>query len=341
MVLVSFFCFIHIGSAQCDSTAQVLTTSDTFYAVEDESTLDSSIFIPPNELAAYFAFDYQQDSSRFQYRIGEFTKNLQWVYLKNWCLDKVYNFDEEGDSARWDYSNAELSAISRTRTFPVIAGDTLSFFREFYWLDNTNGGIINAGKLVSDDELSMSVELVQESNGARIMLIDTVHVSSTTESKKPCIVAWKPVMARIGFLVPSSVSETTNVFLRANVFSNGPSGSSFLRSDMLRYRMSKQHLESLGWQNFSSSVVAENDCSASCYFSVTALSSPRRLYIDVDNNQSSINKIMTYDIYGNLTNTTTLPTSEPFFLYPSSGGLYISVGMDNESIVCSRVMFIP
>ncbi|MBI2794195.1 MAG: hypothetical protein HYX66_06040 [Ignavibacteria bacterium] len=327
--------------AQCDSNGQVLSATDTFYAVKDDFTLDSSIFIPPNELAAYFAFDYQQDSSRFQYRVGEFTKNSQWVYLNNWCLDKVYNFDEKGDSAVWDYSNAALSAISQTRTISVIASDTLSFFREFYWLDNTNGGIINASKLVSDDEISMSVDLVRESDGTRILLIDTIHVSSTTTSKKPCITAWKPVMARIGFLVPSSVSEATNVFVRANVYSSGPSGSSFMRSDMLQYRMSKQSLESSGWQNFSTSVVSENECSTTCYFSLTPLSGPRRISIDVDNGQSSLNKIITYDLYGDLINMTTLPSSDPFILYLSTGGLYISVGMYNESTVCSRVTFIP
>jgi len=305
LFILSCVAAVHM-QAQCDSSAQIV--NDTLYAVDNGSMLDSSIFVPPNELASYYSFDHQQDSIRFLYIVGEFAKNSQWVYLNHWCLDKVYNFDVVADSAKWEYSNAALSAISRTKTIPVIAGDTLSFFREFYWLDKTNGGIINASKLVSDDAISMSVELIDEISGERIMLIDTVHISTTTQSKKPCIYAWKPAMARIGFLVPNSVTETTSVFLRANVFSGGSSGSSFMRSDMMQVQLSKQQLESSGWQNFSNSVVSENDCTASCYFSMSALSSPRRIEINVDNGQTAINKIMTYDFYGNLFNTTTLPS---------------------------------
>lgn len=310
LVVAASYC-----AAQCDSSAQVMVEGDVFYAVDSGTVVDSTNAIAASDIAPYFVFDFQQDSSRLVYWVGEFTKNSHWMYLNNWCLDKTYNYDAAADSARWDYSNAALSAISTTKAIPVIAGDTISFYRDFYWLDNTANGAVNAAKLVSSDEISASVELVHASDGSRILLVDTVHIAPTTSNGKPCITSWKPIMARIALLVPTTVSDTTVVYLRQNVYSNGSSGSLFMRSDALQYRRSKQHLESPYWLDYASQVSNSNNCEQVCYFSASGVTNPRRLLIDINNGQTSINKVSVFDINGNMVHTVMLPASEPYTTY--------------------------
>lgn len=336
LVVGSSYC-----TAQCDSSAQVMVEGDVFYAVDSGTVVDSANTIAASEIAPYFVFDFQQDSSRLIYWVGEFTKNSRWLYLNNWCLDKMYNYDAAADSARWDYSNAALSAISTTKAIPVTAGDTISFYRDFYWLDNTANGTVNATKLVSADEISTSVELVRASNGSRILLVDTVHITPTTSNAKPCITSWKPIMARIAFLVPTTVTDTTTVYLRQNVYSNGSSGSLFMRSDALQYRRSKQHLESPYWLDYASQVTYNNNCEQVCYFSVSGLTNPRRLLIDINNGQTTVDKVSVFDINGNMVHTVSIPTSEPYNTYVATGGIYVVVGYNSGNVVCSRIAQVP
>lgn len=344
MKVVIVVCMLLVSvraAAQCDSLAQVMASTDTLYAVDSVGRVDSTIKVAPNELAPYYYFDFQQDSSRVFYRVGEFVLNSRWLYLDHWCLDKVYNFDEQADTAKWEFTNAELSALSRTKTFPAVAGDTVSFYREYYWLDHTNNSTVNAAKLVSDHELSMSVELRLASNDARITLLDSIHINTTTQNGKPCIVSWKPIMARVRYLVPATVTDTTLLYIQANVYASGSAPSTFLRADAHEYCLSPLHLDNSYWQSYANSVASENSCSASCDFSATAYSTPRRIVVTIEQGQTSFTDLAVYDLYGNLVTTASAPLSSPTTLSVQNPGLYIVVALENGSVVCSEIVLVP
>lgn len=322
---------------QCDSLHQVQMERDTFYSVIDDSTVDYGNVVYGNVIVPYYNFDYQQDSCRTKFRIGEFALNSNWIHLY-WCDQKVYNFDEQGDSARWDYTNAQLSAISRTRTFSVSSGDTLGFFREMFWFDNATNSY-NPSRIDSDDELYFSVELVNASNGARVMLLDTLSLASSSGTT-PCIFMWRPVVARIGFIVPGSVG-TINAYIRVNVSSNGVSGSRFMRYDDMTIVKSSEHLSDADWKTYVANVASANNCSQSCTYSPSGFASPKRIQVAVNGGQTAVDQIDVIDLSGNLMNSTALPTSSPYSVSIVQTGLYIVVGYKNGSFVCSKLVYVP
>jgi len=327
------------GYSQCDSVDQVRASDDTLFARDTDSTFDANYFILPNETAPYHGFDLQKDSIRFKYRIGEFALNSKWVYLNNWCREKSFNYDDEGDTARWDYTNSQLSDISRTKTFTVVGGDTLSFYREYFWLDHTTN-TYNPAKFVSNDNVYVSVDLINAANGNRIALLDTIKISSTTTSKRPCVFGWKPAIARIAFKVPNSV-DTVNAYMKVHVATSGEEGAVFMRYDMLRAGFSKSHLEDAGWQNYAKNVSENNDCTQSCQFSATPKTSPRRLEINVNSGQSQVDCVKIVDVYGNVINSTNLPNSNPYDVSISLAGVYIAAGYKDDSVACTSLVYVP
>lgn len=338
IITLSILCCCAIcAHAQCDSLNQVQLRLDTMYATNEDGTMDRNNIVLSNELAPYFSFDYQQDSCRIKFRIGEFSWNHNWIHLQ-WCDGKVYNFDPVGDSARWDYTNAQLSAISRTRTFQIQSGDTVGFFRELFWFDNATNSY-NPNRIRSDDDLFFSVELVNAANGARVMLLDTLSLRSS-DGTNPCLYMWRPVVARVGHIVPGSVG-TIDAYIRVNLANTGSSGSRFMRYDNMRLALSPTHLTESGWNSYVAHVASANNCTQSCTFTVSALSSPRRIQVAISGGQTAVDRIDVVDINGNVLSTTPLPTTSPYTAGIPSTGLYVVPGYKNGSVVCTQLIFIP
>lgn len=321
--------------AQCDSLGQVHAVDDTLYAMTSDTTVDRSQFVLANEIAPYFYFDLQKDSARLTFAIGEVVHNSHWVYLDHWCKGKSYNYDEAGDSARWDYTNAQLSAISVTKPFTIHAGDTIGFFREYFWKDHISNQF-SPSHYVSSDRVILTVELIDAGSGQRIALLDSTWIDSTTSNRKPCIKAWKPVMARIGYVVPAS-QQNVNVRLRANVATSGFENATFMRYDITRFQQSKRHLEDAGWKTYTQAVVDNTSCQESCVFTASGLSNPRRIHVDIDNGQQQVDCIKIVDLGGNVVNTTMLPAAAPYAIAVQNAGVYIVVGYSGNSPVCTRL----
>lgn len=325
------------GNAQCDSLRQVQMSADTMFAVNQDGTLDTSNFVLSNELTPYYYYEYQQDSTTVTLRIGEFSWNSNWLHLE-WCDQKQYNFDVQGDTARWDYTNAQLSAISRTRTFAVHPGDTLGFYREMFWYDKTTSSF-SANHFVSDDDLAYSVELVDAGNGDRVMLLDSIRLQSTSTAT-PCLYLQRPAIARIGHVVPASTGSL-NGYIRVNVFSSNTSNNAFIRMDDLALALSKSHLVDAGWKQYAQNVEAANNCHQTCTFTVSSQTSPKQIHINVSSGQTAVDRIDVVDINGNLIQSTSLPTTSPFTVSLGSSGIYIVPGYKNGGVVCTQLVSVP
>lgn len=335
VALFAVLVFTNTTFAQCDSLGQVHAIDDTLYAMTSDTTVDRSQFVLANEIAPYFYFDLQKDSVRLTFAIGEIVHNSHWVYLDHWCKGKSYNYDEAGDSARWDYTNAQLSAISVTKPFTIHAADTIGFFREYFWKDHVTNQF-SPNHYVSNDRVMLSVELVDAASGERIALLDTTWIDTTASSRQPCIKAWKPVMARIGYVVPSS-QATTSAYIRANVATSGAENATFMRYDITRVQQSKRHLEDAGWKAYAQSVVDNTSCQEACVFTATGLSNPRRVQVDIDNGQQQVDCIKIVDIGGNVVNTTMLPATEPYSIAVQNSGVFVVVGYSGTNPVCTRL----
>ena len=330
-----FLVLIAIPSySQCDSLRQVQMKIDTMFAVKQDGTLDKTNYVLSNELTPYYYYEYQQDSATVTYRIGEFSWNNNWLHLE-WCDQKSYNFDVQGDSARWDYTNAQLSAISRTHTFSVGGGDTLGFYREMFWYDKTTSSF-NANHYSSADDLAFSVELVDANNGQRVMLLDSMSLQSSGSST-PCMYVLRPVIARIGHVVPSNVSSFDG-YVRVNLYSSNSTDNAFIRTDDLTLALSKSHLDDAGWKQYASNVAAANNCNQSCSFGVSSQSSPRQIQVTVNTGQTAVDRIDVVDINGNLVQSTSLPTTSPFTVSLGSSGIYIVPGYKNGAVVCTQLV---
>lgn len=337
IVAVALFFMASSAFAQCDSLRQVQMHIDTFYAMASDGTVDTTLMVLSNELVPYYSFDFQEDSARFHLHIGEFALNRNWCAL-NWCDGKYYNYDDVNGSARCDYTNAQLSDISRTRTFRVVGGDTLSFFREFYWYDSTTQ-FYNPAKLVSTDEIYGSVELVAAGSNTRIALLDTFSLRSSG-SATPCLYLWRPVVARVEYLVPSYV-DSTDAFMRINLHSAGPSGSRFMRYDNMSMALSKTHLAESDWNTYAASVANANNCNQSCTFSVATHTSPREVEISVVPAQTAVDQIKVVDINGNIINATSLPVGLAYTVPIPQAGIYIVAGYKSGSVVCTTLVYAP
>ncbi|MCO6465557.1 MAG: T9SS type A sorting domain-containing protein [Bradyrhizobiaceae bacterium] len=263
--------------------------------------------------------------------------NSRWVYLETWCHDKQYNFDVQGDSARWDYTNAELSNISRTKTFALAPSDTVSFYREYFWLDKTTNSY-NTSKFVSSNSISVVVELVNAENGLRLTLLDSMHIASTG-SNQPCVVSWKPAIARIARQA-TSIEDTVSAYMQVRVATGGSNAGTFMRYDMLRTSFSKTHLADAGWQDYARNVAEDNNCSQSCTFLAEPLANPRGIQVSIAPGQTAVDALTIFDINGNVLNTTTLPTSSPYTVSVTSSGVYVVVGFKAGSPICTVVTYV-
>lgn len=324
--------------AQCDSSAQVFSTTDTLYAMTSDTTVDMSMKIAPNEIVPYFSYYLQEDSVNLRIWVGEFALNRNWVYLSPWCSEKTWNFDESGDTATWEYSNFDISTASTSKPFTLHGGDTVSFYRDFFWKDlSTN--TFRTDKYVNDDNVYFSVELINSSNNTRIALLDTFKLSSSTSSKKPCFYSWKPVVSRVASKLPTSIGTVTAHF-RVNVATGGSSNQLFMRYDRLENLLSQIRLQDSDWKTYSSGIAANNDCTQSCDFTSSSTSSPRKITVSVSSGQTTMNNVKIIDVYGNVLNVTNLPVSSPYDISLSSSGLYIVAGCMSGSIVCTKLILV-
>lgn len=330
--------------AQCDSNAQVQTS--TYYAVVD-GEVDSTISIPPNEIVPYYYFDSRQRESTIRYRIGEFVHGRNWVYLANWCEDAVHKLAPLGADT---FTDAKVDGLleSRTKSFVVRAGDTISFYREFFWLNNTSNRV-DPSSLVLDNNVGYTVELIHDvAQSKPFVVLDSIEFQSSSSSS-PCISSWYPAMQRVLYVIPHNVTEPMPVFFNVRVHSNilsendplnQPYGSSLLRSDKLQVLLSKLHLEDPYWKEYAQQVSKNTRCDSKCQPHVNIRCSNNIIQLQVSG-ESAVKAVQVYNIRGELQVSSTWSMSTEKLIPMARKGVYVVVVVDvggNE--MCSQVVVV-
>ncbi|MBN9400361.1 MAG: T9SS type A sorting domain-containing protein ['Candidatus Kapabacteria' thiocyanatum] len=316
--------------AQCDSLEQ-LFVADQSLRVETAAGIQG-----PGSFVPSFDFEHQTDSTRFFLEMSEFRKNSRWVFLDNWCMEKTWNYSQYLDTDTAEVTNAVLSTLSRTKAIPVSVGDTLSVFRRISWMERS---VDRYGfkKLVNPDAISMWVEVVNASTGARIELLDSTHFSSTTASKKPCFQTQHPLFSRLVYIVPAGF-PTTDVFIRVNVASAGSVNKRWTRWDNVVQAASNIILNYEGTRAYCDTVEQANDCSpttASCTFTASTHSSPRRIRATL----AASSPITAFDVYsstGQLIQSASVVSGTTSYDMNVDAGLYYVVARVGSSVHCTR-----
>jgi hypothetical protein len=339
MVVLVFLMFAVEMKSQCDSLIQVMT-SGSGYSIGTMNQQGNPITISADVFCAQFVFGYEADSSYTRWAFSEFLLNRKKLFLSNWCMNRAINYDAENDQAVADWTEEEMRERSTTRIFPVQGNDTIQFYRTLNWVDRLTSSL-SFNRYVNSNGLAFSVELINTIDRSRIVLLDTFRIEPTTSSKKPCIYSWYPMASRVRTVVPIS-QDSTDAFIRINVWTSGTSPEPFVRGDVYGGMMSSSDLASIGWRNYRDSVEANIECnnSTSCDLTVSALSGPSRLSIGYVSS-ASLTQVMACNIYGDVVWSSFLPMGLNPTNVSTVSGLYIVLGLINGQVVCTKKIFLP
>lgn len=129
------------------------------------------------------------------------------------------------------HAPAELLTFnSRTEYFPVVTGDTVSFYRSFDWVDPSNS-FQDTSNYYSLDTLDMVVHLVRVSDGTPIQL-DSLSVLPQVPAGVPIIYGERPIMALVRYAVPSEF-DGDSVFIGVTVRARGQGAYHWMRRDLI------------------------------------------------------------------------------------------------------------
>lgn len=317
-------------TAQCDSLEQ-LFVADRSFRVETAAGVQA-----PGSWVPSFDFEHQTDSTRFYLWMSEFRMNSRWIMLDNWCMEKVWNWSDYLDTDTAEVTNAMLSALSRTKTIPISAGDTLSVFRRISWIDRS---IDKYGfkKLINPDAISMWVELVNASTGVRIELLDSTHFSSTTVGGRPCFQTQHPLYSRLVYIAPPGL-PTTDVFIRVNVSSAGSVNKRWTRWDNVVQAASNILLDYEGIRAYCDTVESANDCSpttTSCTFTASTHNSPRRIRATL----ADSSPVTAFDVYsstGQFIQSAAVVSGTASYDVNVDAGLYYVIARVGSGVHCTR-----
>lgn len=323
-------------TCHCDSTIQYsyLPSAAYFPFVDTLKSLPS--YRDASRLSSSFKFEYQNDSTRLRMIFTEFLKSAKWTYLSNWCYERRMNWDCVADSATTDYTNAQISAMSRTKYLHVVAGDVLGFYRSFNWLDK-NTGKGNPQKFISADNLSYSVELVDSATNGRIALLDSFFISSTRTDLKPHYYAMFPVASRIRWIAPTSFTSIT-AFIRVNIFSAGTDNIRWFRSDTYGGAVSEKLLNDVVYKVYCANVEAANTWGTSgtpvCGF--TCSTSGTTFTIAQPASTSGVTSVRVVDVMGTIHGTYPVSSTSWPVVVTLPNGLYVIVGVaSNGQTLCT------
>ena len=328
--------------AQCDSLIQT-ATADSGYTIEPvmvDDALPATEFIEsPDDYSSQFNFHYIADSSQSVWKFSEFLLNRKKLFLSNWCMSRVVNWDNSNDEPIADWSAAELRGRSTIRTFPIMGGDTVQFYRSLTWTDRLTGAL-SFNRYVNANGLSYSVELIQAVSGTRLLLLDTFNIAPTTTSRRPCIYSWYPMMSRVRSVVPSN-QDSVSAYIRVNTWTSGASPQPFMRHDGYGKMISAQHLGSSTWTYYNDSVQANTDCTSSytCEISAEPTSSPRGIMVSHPA-PTTADVVAIVTISGAVLWQSSTPFSPVTFALPTAG-LYVVVAYSSGSVLCTKKLYIP
>lgn len=325
--------------AQCDSLRQFYPPGAKVYP-QTPNGLDTTHPVDPRKFVAQWHFETQSDSTITRFVFDDFVSNGRRVWLSNWCEGKTWNWDKTTQQYVNEVTNAQLSSISHTTYMPVIAGDTIGFYRHAYWLRRgpSTGSL---AKYVSGDVVSYSVELVRKSDGQRMALLDTVRISQSGASS-PCVYMWYPLASKVRYVIPSVISDTTYACVRVNVYTSGSDNDVFSRTDLFATLNARIFLNNPYFENFMATVNSENACGAAtggCGMTVTNGTSGS---VNAAVTSSSITLVKAFSQAGYLVSSTAVTTWPSTVALSTGAGLYIVCGVNSSgTVVCTNTMLVP
>lgn len=338
-------CFVLLSvsvQCQCDSLSQAITDSTGFLAPLDaEGNIDSANSESVAWLTPSYAFYYASDSSKIRFEFSEFSVNSRKLFLDFWCRDRVINWDDSLNVPYEEWSAQQFRDRSKTRPFRVIAGDTLQFYRVYWWIDRLLNDV-SYNRIFLPSTISFSVELVESSTQNRLLLLDTAEFKSSEYLTAPCIQSWYPPLSRVRAYIPSSVSDSVWVFVRINFYDHGLTPNPFVRIDRFDFMQSQSQLSSSDWTEYNDSVSKYISCTdlLSCDIVYTLISSPAGIEVSVPQS-SQLTQLLLFSVYGTLLWAHSVPLpSTPTFISLTSG-LYIIVGEGNHGPSCTKKLLIP
>ena len=193
--------------------------------------------VPAETVSASYQFGMIYDSTaRVDYIFSEAQRNGARIRLLRWFRNRLIHMDAD-----------VMSYNSRTATFPLLAGDTLSFYREFSWytLKTREQSTSNYYAL---DTLAYSVELVRASDGAVLALLDSLGIMPNPTPGTPIIHGTRPIMAQVKYPVPAAIAGES-AFIGIRLYAHGSGPYNFLRYDAPTIGLSRG-LSSPRWINY-------------------------------------------------------------------------------------------
>jgi hypothetical protein len=338
-------CFVlfSVGlQCQCDSLSQAITDSTTFLAPLDaEGNIDSANSVSVAWLTPSYAFYYASDSSKIRFEFSEFLVNRRKLFLDFWCRDRVINWDDSLSVPYEEWSAQQLRDKSKTRPFRVIAGDTIQFYRVYWWIDKLLNDV-SYNRIFLPSSVSFSVELVESSTQNRLLLLDTAEFKSSEYLTAPCIQSWYPALSRVNAYIPSIISDSVWVFIKINFYDKGTAPNPFVRIDRFDFMQSQTQLSSSNWTAYNDSVSSNMLCTdfLSCDVTYAVKNSPTGLEVSVPQS-SELTQLLIFNVYGTLFWSHSVPLqATPTFIALTSG-LYIIVGEGTQGPSCTKKLLIP
>lgn len=325
--------------AQCDSSFQFYRPDAKIYPLGPNGA-DTTVPIDPRIWTAQWHFETQSDSTVTKLVFDDFLSNGRRIWLDSWCRGKVWNWNGATEQYFNEVSNAQLSNLSRTAYMPVIAGDTIGFFRHIYWIKRGGAANVPLSKYVSDDAVSYSVELVRQSNGQRMALLDTFRISQSGASS-PCVYSVYPLASKVRYVIPSTTTDTVFACIRVNVFTDGGSNDTFTRGDVFSTARVRIFLNNPTFENFMSIVNADNACVASAGSCGMAVTNGTTGTVNADVSSNDIVQVKAFSQQGGLVSDAAVTSWPSTKALATGSGLFIVCGINSAgAVVCTSTMMV-
>lgn len=185
--------------------------------------------VPVNDfrVAASYQWEMVYDSTcRVSYLFSECRHNEVRPRLTTWVARRLMTAPIE-----------KFNDSSKTESFVVLTGDSVSFYREFRWYNPKNHRQ-DTNNFYSPDTLDYAVELVNAANGERLTLLDSMGVLPSITPNIPILYGTRPIIALVKYIVPSYMNGKT-AFVRIRQYARGDGLYNPVRLDMPTINISK------------------------------------------------------------------------------------------------------
>lgn len=297
----------------------------------------------PANLTFYFSFTHPADSSKFRLTVGEFYCNDEKLRLANWCSDRVVNAKPRKDEVAERWTSDELRGRSTTRAFRLRPGDTISFYRHYWWVDGTDvygfDDEYRAARHINVHQISYSTELVNAFTHERVRLLDTFSISAVKGTDEPCIRSWFPPLSRVMAYADNAEMQ---VYIRMNVYDNGNSGRPIERRDeSWPYAESLDHLSSDYTLAYNDRAHLEPACTTSedCVIRTAPARSSKGIRLTISDDDK-LDRIRIFDVTGTEVWSTNVPFTSKSVGAPTPVGLHIVVGEHHGQTICTKAVLV-